>query len=144
MKSWLQDNDLEMHSGHNERKSVVAERFTRTLTNKIYKYITSISKFLHIDKLDDIVNKYNNTCHWTTKMKPVDVKLDTYFILCVENNDKDPKFEVDYHVRISKYQNIFGKGHTSNWSEEFLWLKKVQNSVPWTYVIVELNEKEIA
>ena len=63
MKSWLQDNDIEMHSAHNERKSVVAERFTRTLTNKIYKYITSISKFLHIDKLDDLVNKYNNACH---------------------------------------------------------------------------------
>ena len=63
---------------HNEGKSVVAERFIRTLKNKIYKYMTSISKNVYIDKLDDIVNKYNNTYHSTIKMKPVDVKSNTY------------------------------------------------------------------
>ena len=61
MKSWLEKNDIEMYSTHNEGKSVVAERFIRTLKNKIYKYMTSISKTVCIDKLDDIVNKYNNT-----------------------------------------------------------------------------------
>ena len=67
-----------MHSTHNEGKSVVAERFIRTLKNKIYKYMTSISKNVYVDKLDDIVNKYNNTYQRTIKMKPVDVKSSTY------------------------------------------------------------------
>ena len=74
MKSWLQDNDIVIYSTHNEGKSVVAERFIRTLRNKIYKHLTSISKNLYIDKLDDIVNECNNTYHRTIKMKPIDVK----------------------------------------------------------------------
>ena len=66
-----------MYSIHNEGKCVVAERFIRTLKNKIYKYMTSVSKNVYIDKLDDIVNEYNNTYHRTIKMKPVDVKDST-------------------------------------------------------------------
>ena len=73
-KSWLRDNNVEMYSAHNEGKSAVAEGFIRTLKNKIYKCITSISKNVHIDKLDHILSKYNNTYHSTIKMKPVDVK----------------------------------------------------------------------
>ena len=76
MKSWL--DDTEMLSTHNEKKYVVAERFIRTLKNKINKYMTSISKNVYIDKLDGVVNKYNNTCHNALKMKPVDVKSKTY------------------------------------------------------------------
>ena len=72
-KKWLKDNDIEMYSIHNEGKSVLAERFIRTLKTKIYRYITSISKNVYIDKLDDIVDEYNNTYHRTIKMKPVDV-----------------------------------------------------------------------
>ena len=77
-KKWLKDNDIEMYSTNNEGKSVIAERFIRTLKNKIYKYMTSISKNVYIDKLDDIVKKYNNTYHTSTKMKPVDVKDNAY------------------------------------------------------------------
>ena len=66
-----------MYSTHNEGKSVVAERFTRTLKNKIYKYMTSISKNIHIDKLDNVVDKYNNTYHSTIKIRSVDVKSST-------------------------------------------------------------------
>ena len=80
MKSRLEINDIEIYSTHNEGKSVVAERFIRTLRNKIYKYKTSISKNVNIDKLDDIVNKYNNTYHKTVKMEPADVKDNTYII----------------------------------------------------------------
>ena len=69
-KIWLKDNNIEMYSTHNEAKSVVAERFIRTFKNKIYKYMTSISKNVSIGKLDDIVNEYNNTYHRTIKMKP--------------------------------------------------------------------------
>ena len=72
-KKLLKDNDAEMYSIHNEGKFVVAERFIRTLKTKIYKYMTSVSKNVYIDKLDDIVNEYNNTYHRTIKMKPVDV-----------------------------------------------------------------------
>ena len=74
-KKWLKDNDIEMYSIHNEGKSVVAERFIRTLKTKIYKYMTSVSKNVYIDKLNDIVNEYNNTYHRIIKMKPVDVKV---------------------------------------------------------------------
>ena len=91
-----------MYSIHDEGKSVVAERFMRTLKNEIYKYMTSISKNVYINKLDDIVNEYNNTYHRTIKMKPVDVKDNTYIDFKKEVNDKDPKFKVGDHVRISK------------------------------------------
>ena len=77
-KKWLKDNDIEMYSIHNEGKSVVAERFIRTLKTKIYKYMTLISKNVYIDKLNDIVNEYNNTYHRTIKMKTADIKGDTY------------------------------------------------------------------
>ena len=77
-KKWLQDNDIVMYSAHNEGKSVVAERSIRTLKSKICKYMTSISKNVYIDQLDDIVHEYNNTYHTTIKMKPTDVKDNTY------------------------------------------------------------------
>ena len=80
-KKWLKDNDIGMYSIHNEGKSVVAERFIRTLKTKIYKYMTSISKNIYIDKLDDIVNEYKNTYNRTIKMKSVDVKYNTYIDL---------------------------------------------------------------
>ena len=143
MKSWLEKNDIETYSTHNEGKSVVAERFIRTIKNKIYKHMTSISKNVYIDKLEDIVNEYNNTKHKTTKMKPMDVKDNTYIDFGKEVNDNDLKFKVDDHVGISKYKNIFTKGYTPNWSEEIFVIKKIKNSVPWTYVIDDLNGEEI-
>ena len=134
MKSWLEKNDIEMYSTHNEGKSVVAKRFIRAIKNKIYKLMTSISKNVYIDKLDDIVNEYNNTKHRTTKMKPIDVKDNIYIDFGKEVNGNDPKFKVGDHVRISKYKNIFSKGYTPNWSEEVFVIKKIKNKVPWTYV----------
>ena len=125
-KKWLRDNDIVMYSTHNEGKSVVAERLIRTLRSKIYKYMNSISKNVYIDKLDDIVNEYNNTYHTTIKMKPIDVKDNTYINDDKEINNKDPKFKVGDHVRISKYRNIFAKGYMPNWSEEVLLLKKLK------------------
>ena len=106
-KKWLQGNDIVMHSINNEGKSVVADRFIRTPKNKIYKYMISISKNVYIDKLNDIVNEYNNTYHTTIKMKPIDVKDNTYINIDKEINNKDPKFKVGDRVRISKYKNIF-------------------------------------
>ena len=88
-KKWLKHHDTKMYSTHNSGKSVVAERFIRTLKNKIYKYMPSISKNVYIDKLDDIVNEYNNTYHRTIKMKPIEAN--TYINTDKEVNDKDPK-----------------------------------------------------
>ena len=98
--------------------------------------MTSVSKNVYIDKLDDIVNKYNNTYHRTIKMKPADVKDNTYIKFGNKANDKDPKFQVGDHVRISKYKNIFTKGFLRI-------LSKSQNTVPWTYVSNDLNGEKI-
>ena len=114
MKSWLEKSDIEMYSTHNEGKSVVAERFIRTLKNKIYKYMTSVSKNVYINKLDDIVNKYNSTYHSTIKMKPVDVKSSKYIELSKEINNKDPTFKIGDIFRTSKYKNMFAKGYAPN------------------------------
>ena len=142
-KKWLKDNDIEMYLIHNEGKSVVAERFIRTLKNKIYQYMTAISKNVYIDKLDDIVNEYNNIYHRTIKMKPVDVKDNTYIDFGKEVNNKDPKFKIGDHVTISKYKNIFAKGYMPNWSEEVFVSSKNKNTVPWTYVINDINGEKI-
>ena len=143
LKKWLRDNDIVMYSTHNEGKSVVAERFIRTIKSKIYQYMTSISKNVYIDKLDDIVDEYNNTYHTTIKMKTIDVKDNTYINTDKKINNKDPIFKVGDRVRISKYKNIFAKGCTPNWSEEVLAIKKVKSTVPWAYVINDLNGEEI-
>ena len=147
-KKCLKDNDIEMHSIHNEGKSFVAERLIRTLKNKIYKYMRAISKNAYIDKLDDIVNEFNNTYHRTIKMKPVDVKDNTYIDSMElhsekEVKDKDPKFKVGDCVRISKYKNIFAKGYMPNCSEEVFIISEIKNTVPWTYVINDLKVKKL-
>ena len=85
MKSWLRDYDIEIYLTHDEGKSVVAEIFVGALKNEIYKYMTSVSKNVYKDKVDDVVNKYNNTYHSTIKMKPGDVKSNTYIDFGVEN-----------------------------------------------------------
>ena len=100
-----------MYSTYNERKSVVAERFIRTLKNKMFKHMTVISKNIYFDVLDDIVDKYNNTVHKTVKMKPIEV-TDDYDVEYNEiANKKNPKFKVGDNVRISKHENIFAKGY---------------------------------
>ena len=137
-KDFLKINNIEMYSTYNEGKSVVAERFIRTLKNKISKHMTAISKNIYFDVLDDIVDKYNNTVHKTIKMKPIDVTDDSYAEYNEDFNKKDPKFKVGDHVRISKYKNIFAKGSAPNWSEKVVVVSKNKNTVPWTYVISDL------
>ena len=105
--------------------------------------MTSISKNVYIDKLDNTVNKYNNTYHSIIKMKPVDVTSNTYIDSNKEIHVKNTKFRIGDTVRISKYKNIFKKVYTPNWSEEIFVIKKVKNRVPWTYVINDLNGEEI-
>ena len=105
--------------------------------------MTAVSKNVYIDKLDDIVNEYNNTYQRTITMKPVDVKDNTYIDFQKEVNNKDPKFKFGDHVRISKYKNIFAKRYTPNWSEEVFISSKIENTVLQTYVINDLNCEEI-
>ena len=100
-------------------------------------------KIVYIDKLDDRVNEHSNTYHRTIKMKPIDVKDNTFIDFGKEVNDNDPKFKVGVHVRISKCKNIFAEGYTPNWSEEIFAIKKNKNAVPKTYVINDLNGEEI-
>ena len=126
---WLKNNNIEMYSTHNEGKSVVAERFIRTL-KKIYKHMTAISKNVYFDVLNDIFDEYNNTYHKTIKMKPIDDKNDSFAKYNEESNEKDPKFKVDDNVRISKYTNIFARDYTPNCSEEIFVIKKINNTVP--------------
>ena len=92
--------------------------------------------------MDDIVKEYNNTYHRKIKMKPVDIKDNTYIDFKKEVNDKDAKFKVGLHARISKFINIFTKGYTPNWSGEIFVIKKVKNTIPWTYVINDFNDKK--
>ena len=142
-KDFLEINNIEMYSTFAEGKFVVAERFIRTLNNKIFKHMTAISKNVYFDVLDDIVNKYNNTIPQTIKMKPIDVTDDFFAEYNQESNKKFPKFKVGDHIRMSKYKNIFVKGNAPNWSDEIFVINKIKNTVPWTYAISDMNGEEI-
>ena len=141
-EKWLSDNDINMYSTYNEGKSVVAERFIRTLKNKLYKHMTATSKNVYYDVLDDVANKYNNTKHSTIKMKPIDVKNNKR-VYIDEHNEKDSKFKVGDRVRISRYKNIFAKEYAPNWSSEIFIVNKINDTVPYTYNLKDLNDEEI-
>ena len=132
-----------MYSTYNEGKSVVAERFIRTLKNKIFKHMTAVSKKFILMCWMILLKKYNNTVHRTIKMKPINVTSDSYAECNEDFNKKYPKFKVGDLVRISKYKNIFAKGYTPNWSEEIIVISKIKNKVPCTYVISDLNGEKI-
>ena len=131
-----------MYSTYNEGKSVVAERFIRTLKNKLYKHMTTTGKNIYYDVLDDVVNEYNNTKHNTIKMKPIDVK-NGKTVYIDEHNEKDSRFKVGDRVRISKFKNIFAKGYTPNWIKEIFIVNKINDTVPYTYNLKGLNGEEI-
>ena len=111
-KSFLKENDNEMCSTNNEGKSVVAERFIKTLKNKIYKHMTTIGKNVYIDVLDDIVKKYNNTVHSSIKMKPKDVTDDSFVEYSEETNKKSPKLIMSgfqsIKIFLLKVMHLFG------------------------------------
>ena len=118
-----------MYSTYNEGKSVVAERFIRTLKNKIFKHMTAISKNVYFDVLDDIVNKYNNTVHRTIKMKPIDVTSDSYAEYNEDSNKNGCKFKVGDRVKISTCRKTFAKRYTQNWSEKAFIVSKMINQL---------------
>ena len=131
-----------MYSTFNEGESVVAERFIKTLKNKIYKHMTTIGKNVYFNVLDNLVKDYYNTIHNSIKMKHKYVKNNNLTEHIEECNKKDHKFKIGDHVRISKYKNIFSKGYLTNWSEEVFIINKVKNTVPWTYLINDLKGEE--
>ena len=131
-----------MYSTYNEGKSVLAEGFIRTLKNKLYKHMAATAKNVYY-VLDDIVNEYNNTKHNTIKVKPRDVKYDNKRVYIDEHNKKDSRFNVGDRVRISKFNNIFAKGYTRNWSREIFIINKINDTVPYTYNLKDLNGEEI-
>ena len=160
-KKWLSDNDIIMYSTFNEVKSVVAEKFIRTLKNKLYKHMTNIGKNVYYDVLDDIVNEHNNTKHSTIKMKPKDVNDDTAEMSSLErttnsstiarnkrvyideHNEKSARYNVGNRATISKFKNIFAKGYTPNWSREIFIVNKINDAVPYAYNLKDLNDEEI-
>ena len=142
-EKWLLDNDINMYSKYNEGKSVVAERFIRTLKNKLYKHMTATGKNIYYDVLDDVVNKYNNTKHSTIKLKAIDVRDNNKRVYIDEHNEKDSKFKVGDRVRISRHKNIFAKGYAPNWSSEIFIVDKINDTVPYTYNLKDLNDEEI-
>ena len=107
--------------------------------------MTAILKNVYFDVLDDIVDEYNNTYHKTIKMKPIDVGNDSFAEYNEESTEKGPKFKIGDPVRISKYKNafFFAKAYKPNWSEKIFIMKKIKNTIPWTYVISNLNGEEI-
>ena len=132
-----------MYSTYKEGKSVVAERFARTLKNKLYKHMTVTGKNVYYDVLDDTVNKYNNTKHSTIKMKPIDLKDNNKRVYIDEHNEKDSRFKVGDRVRTSKFKNIFAKGCTPNRSTEIFIVDKINDTVPYAYNLKDLNDEEI-
>ena len=113
------------------------------MENKIFKRMPAISKNVYFDVLGDIDDKYNNTVYRTIKMKPIDVTNDSYVEYNKDFNKRDPKFKFGDHVRIPKYKNIFAKGYTPNLSEEVFVISNIENIVPWTYIISDLNGEKI-
>ena len=142
-KRWLSNNDIIMYSTFNEGKSAVVDRFIRTLKNKLYKHMTAINKNVYYNVLDDVVNEYNNTKHNTIKIKPKDVGDDNSRVYIEQHNKKSARFNVGDRVRISKFKNIFAKGHTPNWSKEIFIVNKINDTVRWTYSLKDLNSEEI-
>ena len=142
-KKCLSRNNIIMYSTYNEGKSVVAERFIRTLKNKLYKHMTATGKNVYYDVLDDIVNKYNNTKHNTIKIKPKDVGNNNKRVYIDEHNEIRSRFKVGDRVGISKFKNIFAKGYMPNWSREIFIVNKINDTVPYTYNIKDLNGEKI-
>ena len=144
---WLKDEGIEMYLMYNEGScksmKVVAERFIRTLKNKLYKHMTSVGKDVYYDVLDDIVEKYNNSVNRSIGMKPKDVGSDDEAAYVEASNEKGAKFSVGDRVRISNFKNTFAKGYTPNWSKEIFVVSRVKNTLSWTYELKDLNGEEI-
>ena len=139
MQEWLDNNDILMHSTYNKGKSVIAERFIKTLKSKIYKKMTTNDSKSYLPYLNKLVDQYNNTYHHSIGKKTINAD---YSALAenTESNSKAPKFQVNDRVRITMYKNIFSKGYTENWSGE-IFIDSVLKTNLWTYKTKDLTRK---
>ena len=130
MSEWLENNDIFIFLTYNEGKSVITERFIKTLKAKIYKKTTANDSKTYLSYLNKMIDQYNNTYHHSTNKKPINAD---YSALTEPNetNSKVPKFKVNDEVRIAKYKNIFIKGYTENWSREIFIIDSVLKTNPW-------------
>ena len=146
MDEWLQENNIIRYSTYGEHKSVVVERFNRTLKEIMWKRFTAENTRNWIDMLDKLLHDYNNRFHSTIGMTPVEASLKENEMIVLENiNNKTrnvpkakAKFKVGDKVRISRIKAIFEKGYLPNWSEELYVVDKVQKTTPVTYVVKDL------
>ena len=130
MPEWLENNDIFIFLTYNEGKSVITERFIRTLKAKIYKKMTANDSRTYLSYLNKMVDQYNNTYHHSINKKPINAD---YSALTEPNetNSKALKFKVNDGVRIVKYENIFIKGYIENWSREIFVIDSVLKTNPW-------------
>ena len=130
MSEWLENNNILIFLTYNEGKSVITERFIKTLKAKIYKKTTANDSKTYLSYLNKMIDQYNNTYHHSINKKPINAD---YSALTEPNetNSKVPKFKVNDEVRIAKYKNIFIKGYTENWSREIFIIDSVLKTNPW-------------
>ena len=138
----MDNNDILMYSTHNEGKSVITERFIKTLKSKIYKKMTTNDSKSYLPYLNKLVDQYNNTYHHSINKKSINADYSAS-TENTESNPKAPKFKVNDRVRIIKYKNIFSKGYTENWSREIFIIESVLKTNPSTYKIKDLNREKI-
>ena len=143
--------DIELYSTENEEKSSIAERWIRTMKEKMFKYFTDYNTNKYIDVLPDLVTNYNNTVHSSTKLTPRDASMKKNKLTVWRNlypdrykiNRQNPKFSVGDRVRITKKKKVFEKGYTTRWTEEIFIIKEIRETNPITYKLKDLQEEEI-
>lgn len=152
MKELLKNRNIHMYSTFTTKKAAICERFNRTLKNKMWKEFSYRGSFKWVDKLQSLIDEYNESKHRTIKMKPNDVTYEDeqYLLDGVYNLNRRPistrsgaKFKVGSFVRISKYKHVFSKGYTPNWTTEVFNVRRVQQTNPTTYLLVDLNGADI-
>ena len=144
-------NNIELYSTENEEKSSIAERWIRTMKEKMFKYFTDNNTYKYIDVLPDLVEDYNNTVHSSTKLTPIDASKKKNELTVWRNLYPDryktsrlnPKFSKGDEVRITKKKKVFEKGYTTRWTEEIFTIKEIRETNPITYKLEDLQGEEI-
>ena len=142
--------NIKMFSTNSDKKAQIVERFNRTLKLRMGKLFDAQNSFRYIDKLQDLVDNYNNTIHSTIKMKPIDaIKPENYNILIdnyyknFSNKNNNIKFEIGDIVKIPIYLSTFTKEMTGKWTRELFKISKINNTIPVTYNLVDLKDEPI-
>jgi transposase InsO family protein len=147
MDSWLKENNINRYSTYGEHKSAVVERFNRTLKTTMWKRFTALNTRNWVDMLDKLMFDYNKRYHSTIKMAPTEASKSEASDPPQPMNNRPtkgkPKFKVKDKVRISRTKGLFEKGYLPNWSEEIYEIVKVKNTIPFTYILKDMNNEDI-